>query len=125
MPEEIVYVDAQIDELVKVFEHLLDNALHYTPTGGRIVVQVAVVAPYLTITYRDTGIGIEKKDLPHIFDRFYRADKARATDTGGTGLGLAIVKKIIELHHGEIEVISEFHKGSTFKVRLPLTHDIL
>lgn len=74
----------------------------------------------LELTVKDTGIGITQPDLPHIFDRFYRVDTARSTDTGGNGLGLSIVKQIVELHHGTIAVQSFIGEGSEFTVQLPI-----
>jgi signal transduction histidine kinase len=96
------------------------NALHYTPEGGTISVRTYATASHVAIEIADTGIGISADDLPHIFDRFFRADKARQTATGGTGLGLAIALKIVEAHHGSIEVESTPGAGSTFTVLLPV-----
>lgn len=107
-------------ELDRVLVNLVENAVNYTPHTGSICLRTQAQASSAVIEIIDTGIGISSNDLPRIFERFYRADKARSTEEGGTGLGLAIVKKIIDLHGGSIEVESQPGKGSTFRVRLPL-----
>ncbi|HEY3196695.1 MAG TPA: ATP-binding protein [Nitrospirales bacterium] len=100
--------------------NLLDNALRHTPAGGTVTVQIGQKGTIAEIAVKDTGTGIAPVHLPHIFERFYRADSARARDSGGTGLGLAIVKEIAEAHHGTIHVESELGKGSVFTLRLPV-----
>lgn len=107
-------------EFSRALMNLLVNALNYTPEQGVITVRTQKYADFHIIEIRDNGIGITSEDLPHIFKRFYRADKARRSDTGGTGLGLAIVQKIIDAHGGRIEVESELYRGSTFRVILPV-----
>jgi heavy metal sensor kinase len=97
---------------------LLDNALKYTPSPGQIDVELATVSGRATLMVRDTGIGIAKSDLPHIFDRFYRADPSRG-QVEGSGLGLAIAKWIADLHHADLFVDSEEQKGATFRVVFP------
>jgi signal transduction histidine kinase len=97
---------------------LLDNSLKYTPAPGRIDVALISVSGRPTPTVRDTGIGIAESDLPHIFDRFYRADPSRS-QVEGSGLGLAIAKWIADLHHAEVLVDSEQRKGSAFRVVFP------
>jgi len=113
----------------QVITNLLANALHYTPSGGTVTVSIDTVTedndhfidkPSLVISFADTGKGIEAKHLPHIFDRFYRADESRSRTEGGTGLGLAIVKQMVEAHSGQVWVESEPEKGSTFYISLPL-----
>ena len=99
---------------------LLDNAIKYTPNGGQIRLAVTQTGPLVSLTVSDTGIGIAQKDFPHIFDRFYRGDEARARDEHGSGLGLAIAHWIAEAHQGEIKVESEVGKGSVFTVLLPV-----
>jgi len=106
-------------ELRRVLMNLVENALNYTPSQGCITLKTFTQDDRVAIEVIDTGIGIEAQDLPHIFDDFYRADKARTTNHGGTGLGLAIARKIIERHHGKIEVESTPGQGSTFRVWLP------
>jgi signal transduction histidine kinase len=103
-----------------LFLILLDNAVKYTPAGGRIDVTLREHGTTVIGEVRDNGIGIAPDDLPHVFDRFYRADRARARELGGAGLGLAIARWIAETHGGAIVVASEIERGSTFEVRLPL-----
>jgi signal transduction histidine kinase len=100
---------------------LLDNAVKYTPAGGRIDVTVREHGESAVGEVCDSGIGIASDDLPHVFDRFYRADRARSREHGGAGLGLAIARWIAESHGGAISVASEVERGSRFEVRLPLT----
>ena len=99
--------------------NLLDNALHYTPSGGAVTVRLQAVGEGVAVAVEDTGHGIEQEHLPHLFERFYRTDWARAKDAGGTGLGLPIVKEIAEAHSGSISVTSQVDKGSVFTLRLP------
>jgi two-component system phosphate regulon sensor histidine kinase PhoR len=110
--------EADHDEMAQVFVNLLDNAISYTPRGGTVRLYATEAADSLTIHVADTGIGILKDDIPRLFERFYRADKARSRASGGTGLGLAIVKHIVENHGGTVSVQSEYNKGSTFSVTL-------
>jgi signal transduction histidine kinase len=100
--------------------NLLDNALRYTPSGGSVTVRLQTVGREVTIAVEDTGHGIEPENIPHLFERFYRTDWARAKDSAGTGLGLPIVKEIMEAHGGSISVTSEVNKGSIFTLRLPV-----
>jgi len=103
--------------------NLLDNALHYTPSGGAVTVRLQSAGEGVTVAVEDTGHGIELEHLPHLFERFYRTDWARAKDAGGTGLGLPIVKEIAEAHGGTVSVTSQVDKGSVFTLRLPIpTH---
>jgi PAS domain S-box-containing protein len=111
---------ANEEELERALINLVENALRYTLTGGTVTIHTFEQADSMVVEVQDTGIGIAAADLPHIFEHFYRANKAKATDVSGTGLGLAIVKKIVEMHHGSIEVESELEKGSAFRIRLPL-----
>ena len=109
------------DALERVFTNIISNALKYTPTGGKIQIFSSSVYSDILIKVSDTGIGISKEQLPHIFDRFYRVDKARSRDTGGTGLGLAIAKQTVETaFHGKILISSELNKGTDVTVKLPL-----
>lgn len=105
-------------EFARLVTMLLDNAIMYTPDGGHIIVGTKKTPDEVIISVKDTGIGISEIDLPHIFERFYRADSARSTETGGTGLGLSIAQRIIQAHKGSIDVESEVGKGSTFTVKL-------
>jgi heavy metal sensor kinase len=100
--------------------NLLDNSLRYTPPGGMVTVRLHHSDGHVHIAVRDTGHGIEPEHLPHLFDHFYRTDKARARDSGGTGLGLAIVKGIVEAHGGTVSVESQPGKGSVFTLRFPV-----
>ena len=100
---------------------LLDNAVKYTPQGGRIQFSMHVVNSHAETTVSDTGIGIASADLPHVYDRFWRADKVRSRNAGGAGLGLSIARWIVESHRGEIEIHSEPGRGSLVTVRLPRT----
>lgn len=106
--------------LEQVFYNLIDNALKYTPEKGRVSVSMKSAGRIAVASISDTGIGIPPGDIEHIFERFYRVDKARARATGGTGLGLSIVKQIISLHGGSISVTSKENVGSTFTVELPI-----
>lgn len=101
--------------------NLLDNALRYTPSGGSVTVRLQSAGEWITVAVEDTGHGIESENIPHLFERFYRTDWARAKDSAGTGLGLPIVKEIAEAHGGTISVASQIHKGSIFTLRLPVS----
>ncbi len=106
-------------DLNRAFANLISNAINYTPQGT-VHISSGLTRNYIIVMIKDEGIGIYPQELPYIFDRFYRADKARSTDKGGTGLGLAIAKRVIELHDGHIEVESTPDTGSIFRVYLPL-----
>lgn len=106
--------------LKQVLSNLMDNAIRYTPEGGTITLSLFRDNDWARLEVADTGVGISREHLPHIFDRFYRVDKARSRARGGTGLGLAIVKGIVEQHGGKVTVDSEPGKGSTFTVWLKL-----
>jgi signal transduction histidine kinase len=105
--------------LEQVVVRLVTNALQFTPEGGTITVQTMMNDHYVSIEVGDTGIGIGEQDMPHIFKRFFRADRTRATGSGGSGLGLTIAAKIVERHQGYIEVSSVVNEGSVFRVVLP------
>ena len=105
--------------LRQAIHNLVDNGLHYTSEGGDITVSVEQVQDKTHVRVRDTGVGIAPEQLPYVFDRFYRADKARSRDRGSTGLGLAIVKAIVEAHGGTVTVTSQVGEGSTFTISLP------
>ena len=106
-------------QLTSMFTNLVDNAVKYTPPGGRVEVTGGCEDSEIVIRVTDTGIGIPEGKLPRIFERFYRVDKARSKETGGTGLGLSIVKHIAENHGGRVTVESTLGEGSTFTVYLP------
>jgi heavy metal sensor kinase len=118
-PETTIEADESL--LLQLLLNLIDNAIKYTPTGGDVRVGWGVERSAAFVTVHDSGIGIAASDLPHIFERFYRVDKARSRSEGGTGLGLAISRWIVEAHGGEISATSQPDKGSTFTVRLPLS----
>jgi two-component system phosphate regulon sensor histidine kinase PhoR len=112
------YCDAEA--VHQVLTNLLDNALKYTPAGGRITVGARLASEGLLEIYvRDTGIGIPSEDVPRLFERFYRVDKARSRELGGTGLGLAIVKHLVRAQGGDVRVQSTPNQGSTFSFTLP------
>lgn len=106
-----------IKEALRIF---VDNSLKYTPNGGKVKINCSLLQNQAVITIEDNGIGISKDALPHIFDRFYRADKSRTKDTGGTGLGLSIAKWIILKHNGNIEVKSNLDVGTSIILYIPL-----
>ncbi|HXW57253.1 MAG TPA: heavy metal sensor histidine kinase [Candidatus Cybelea sp.] len=120
IPENRLCVEGDSVSLERLFMILLDNAVKYTASGGQIDVRLVSDDGFAIAEVRDTGAGIAPADLTRVFDRFYRADRARSREAGGTGLGLAIGRWIAEAHGGEIRVQSEPAKGSTFQVRIPL-----
>lgn len=116
---ERVDVLASRDQIEQVLVNLVDNAIKYTPSGGAVEVSASVEDETTILRVRDTGIGIMQEDIPRIFERFYRVDKARSRESGGTGLGLSIVKNIVEAHGGEVAVESEYNHGTTFTAVIP------
>lgn len=98
---------------------LLENAIKYTPKEKKIAVKVYIKNKKICIDVKDEGVGIKEKDLPHIFERFYRADASHNRKVSGYGLGLSIAFKIVEKYHGQIRVESQVGKGSTFKIEFP------
>jgi signal transduction histidine kinase len=121
IPDEPVFVEANDPALRRMLLLLLDNAVKYTPSGGRITLSVDRGPAGATVAVRDTGIGIPETALPHVFERFYRVDESRNRDAGGTGLGLSIAKWIAERHHASLEAESVVGQGSVFRIRFPLT----
>jgi two-component system phosphate regulon sensor histidine kinase PhoR len=103
----------------------MENAIKYTPAGGQISVGALSLGSMVEFFVRDTGIGIPEEDLPRLFERFYRVDKARSRELGGTGLGLSIVKHHVAAHHGTTRVESRVHEGSTFSFTLPVNQDTM
>jgi heavy metal sensor kinase len=116
--EENIFVNAHDRSIKRLMYNLLGNAIRYTKANGKVTIKVQKKEPWVEISVSDTGIGIPEKDIPYIFDRFYRVDKARSRREGGSGLGLAICNQIVDMHGGEIEVKSQPEKGSTFIVKL-------
>ncbi len=115
-----VRTSADAGQLAQLVTNLVTNAIHYNKPGGEVRVSLSADANEALLKVTDNGTGIAAEDLPHIFERFYRADKSRSNAQGRTGLGLAITQAIVQAHHGRIDVTSELAKGSTFTVRLPL-----
>jgi signal transduction histidine kinase len=120
LPESPVWVQGDSNSLRRLFLILLDNAVKYTPPQGRITVSLRLSNGCAVTEVRDTGIGIGADDLPHVFERFFRADQARSRATGGAGLGLSIGQWIAQAHWGTIRVLSEPGEGSVFQVQIPL-----
>lgn len=117
--EDQAVVLGDSDRLRQLFLNLMDNAVKYTPRGGRVTLSWQRADGWVRVDVSDTGVGIPAEDLPHIFDRFYRVDKARSREQGGTGLGLSIAQWIAHAHGGRIEVESQVGRGTTFTVWLP------
>lgn len=109
--------------LKNLFLNLLTNATRYTPRGGEVKLDLSVEDEMAVIKIKDTGMGIPAEELPHIFKRFYRVDKARSRESGGSGLGLSIASQIVETHNGKLQVESKINEGSTFIVRIPVLNE--
>ena len=122
-PITSVWIEIDTDKMTQVIDNILNNAIKYSPDGGKITVSMKTTDDQMILSISDQGLGIPKQDLPKIFDRFYRVDKARSRAQGGTGLGLAIAKEIIKQHNGFIWAKSEYGKGSTFTIVLPYDKD--
>ncbi|HFI0214187.1 TPA: cell wall metabolism sensor histidine kinase VicK [Streptococcus suis] len=118
-----IWVEIDTDKMTQVLDNILNNAIKYSPDGGTITFSMKTTDSQLIVSISDEGLGIPKADLPKIFDRFYRVDKARSRAQGGTGLGLAIAKEIVKQHKGFIWAKSEYEHGSTFTIVLPYTKD--
>jgi signal transduction histidine kinase len=115
--QEPVLVPGDTTRLQRAIANLLDNAVNYTNVGGKVTVSFEQMQKQVKISVTDTGIGIDEKELPHIFDRFYRADRSRSTS--GNGLGLSLAQTIVHAHKGKIVVESTPAKGSTFTILIP------
>ena len=122
-PINSVWIEIDTDKMTQVIDNILNNAIKYSPDGGKITVTMKTTVDQMILSISDQGLGIPKQDLPKIFDRFYRVDRARSRAQGGTGLGLAIAKEIIKQHKGFIWAKSEYGKGSTFTIVLPYDKD--
>lgn len=117
---EEVNVTAVKDLMTQVWTNLLHNSIKFTPGNGCIHIKLRTIDERVEVEIQDSGIGISEEDLPRIFDRFYKADKARTASGGGSGLGLSLVKKIVELHNGKVTVASRPGEGTAFVVSLPM-----
>ena len=122
-PITSVWIEIDTDKMTQVIDNILNNAIKYSPDGGKITVTMKTTDDQMILSISDQGLGIPKQDLPRIFDRFYRVDRARSRAQGGTGLGLAIAKEIIKQHKGFIWAKSIYGKGSTFTIVLPYDKD--
>lgn len=116
--KEEMFIEADSERLKQIFINLINNAITYTPSGGKVTLKMRDGRQGVEVLVKDTGIGVSEEEIPRIFERFYRVDRARSRNSGGTGLGLAIVKHLIEAHHGQIDVESAVGEGTTFKVNL-------
>ena len=116
---QALWVEIDTDKMMQVIDNIMNNAIKYSPDGGVITVRLVQNLNHVILSISDQGLGIPRKDLGKIFDRFYRVDKARSRAQGGTGLGLAIAKEIVEAHHGRIWADSSEGQGSTFYISLP------
>lgn len=116
--DTITEIDGDSDRLKQVFINVISNSLSYSPNGAKVIVKTTDFEDFVRIEISDTGIGIDKSELPRIFERFYRVDKARTRNSGGTGLGLAIVKHIIEAHEGTVQINSQVGEGTTVTIQL-------
>ena len=114
-----LWVEVDTDKMIQVIDNIMNNAIKYSPDGGVITVKLMETHNNIVLSINDQGLGIPKKDLTKIFDRFYRVDKARARQQGGTGLGLAISREVIKSHGGAIWAESRENRGSTFYIMLP------
>jgi two-component system, OmpR family, phosphate regulon sensor histidine kinase PhoR len=119
-PDGQILAQADEEALAEILDNLVDNAIKYTNSGGRITLRWFAEDGQVVLQVEDSGVGIPEKDLPRIFERFYRVDKARSRELGGTGLGLSIVKHLVQALGGTIAADSQLGQGTTFTVRLPL-----
>lgn len=118
--EDLPYASVDIGLMERVLENLIENAIRYTPAGGEVEIAIVRDGDELRIRVSDTGDGIHEDDLPHIFDRFYRAAQHEPKKSQGSGLGLAIARKIVELHGASLEATSKVGLGTTFTFHAPL-----
>jgi signal transduction histidine kinase len=120
---EPVVIRGDPDRLKQLFFNVIENAIKYAPADGRVLVSITRDTDAAIVKVSDTGIGISETDLPHVFERFYRADPARSRDPGGSGLGLSIVRWVAGQHGGSVDITSEPGRGTTVTVRLPVADD--
>jgi len=119
---DIPLIEADYGRLEQVVFNIVGNAIKYTPDDGKVTVYIGKIYSEVYFKVADTGIGIPENDLPRIFERFYRVDKARSREMGGTGLGLAIAKEIVEAHGGAVAITSQVGQGTEVTVRMPIIH---
>ncbi|MCO7176668.1 sensor histidine kinase [Sporolactobacillus kofuensis] len=115
-----VFINADSELMNQVWMNLIHNSIKFTPNQGEIRIELKKIGDQICFRLTDSGIGIKKEDFVHLFERFYKADRSRNRKQGGNGLGLSIVKKIIDVHHGEIHVSSDYGKGTLFSILLPV-----
>ena len=120
LPKNDVIIEGDESRLEQVWINLINNAIKYTPENGNVIVSVKKFAKEVEVRIKDTGVGMSKETISHIFERFYRVDKSRRIE--GNGLGLSIVKRLIDLHNWSIDIISTENEGSEFIVRIPQSH---
>jgi len=120
IPDIEVIIKADPGDFKKIFSNLFGNALRYTPDGGKISVKAKMITGNLNLSFKDTGIGIAREDLPKIFNEFHRAENAKKMVAYGTGLGLSLVHQLVQNYGGSLDVASELNKGTTFKIILPI-----
>ena len=120
LTDEAILVEIDQDKMMQVFDNIINNAIKYSPDGGTITVRLMTSNDEVILSIQDEGLGVPKQALPHLFERFYRVDKARSRAQGGTGLGLAIAKEVVELHGGRIWANSIENIGTTFFIALPI-----
>ncbi|SDN96947.1 cell wall metabolism sensor histidine kinase WalK [Alkalicoccus daliensis] len=125
IPEDPIMVQGDRDKLTQLLDNIVSNAVKYSPEGGTINITLKVEQGRIVVSVKDEGVGIPKENIPHVFDRFYRVDKARSRNLGGTGLGLAIAKEIAMAHGGNIWVSSDWGKGTTFSFSLPYSQEVV
>jgi signal transduction histidine kinase len=123
-PHGTVVMEGDVAWVQRLVLNLLDNAIKFTRPGGRIVLRVRRAERGATLEVQDTGVGMAPAVIPHIFERFFRADPARSSSVDGAGLGLSLVKWIVDSHHGRVSVVSAPGLGSTFKVWFPATGNL-
>ena len=117
-------ITADKERIAQVVINIISNAIKYTPDGGKIDVFLDSYDRYVTVSVRDTGVGIPEADIDHLFERFYRVEKSRTSETGGTGLGLAIAKEIIVAHGGNIKIKSKLGTGTLVYIVLPVETEL-
>lgn len=121
LPPELPLVDVDCDRIGQVLRNMINNAISYSSPGGTITISARVRMAMVELSVEDEGVGIDPKHLPHIFDRFYRADRSRARATGGSGLGLAIARQIIEAHGGRVQIKSVPDRGTIVIFTMPVS----